>query len=417
MKAMHLLLIHQAFVTPAEIGGTRHFELGRHWIAARHRFTVVASRRSYFTGDFHGEPRTVTEGINIIRVKALAAHGSGFVTRIVAFLGFTVGAFFAALRVGDPDVILGTSPPIFQALAAWSVAALRRRPFVLEIRDLWPEFAIGMGVLRNPLLIAIARKLERFLYARAAHLVVNSPAFVTYLTHERDVPQEKISCVPNGVEAAFFAGAEGMRSQVREEFGLGDRFVVVYAGAMGIANNLQAVVEAAQVLRERDDIVFLLVGEGSEKQRLQAAVRKAGLANVIFAQGQPKERMPAILAAADAGLAVLQDIPMFKTTYPNKVFDYMAAGLPTVVAIDGVIRDVIEAAGGGTFAAPGDPRAIAAAVLRLADDRSTARRMGAAARLHVRQYFDRNQQAREFATILSQIAEGKHVGKVRQATV
>ncbi len=403
---MNILLIHQAFVSPNEAGGTRHYELARCLLDRDVRFTIVASDLSYLSGQrVTTHTGLVTEqqidGIRVLRAYTIPALHRSFFHRLVSYLSFMLTAVWAALRAGPADLVIGTTPPIFQAVSAWVVALLRRKPLLLEVRDLWPAFAIDMGVLKNPILIWLARRLERFLYARAAHIVVNSPAYRDHLI-AKGIPAHKISLIPNGVDTALF-DPQASGDTVRAQFGLSEKFAVVYAGAMGQANDLGTLLRAADRLRGEPEVHFLIVGDGKERPNLEAQAAALHLPNVTFAGPQPKSAMPGILAAADACVAILQNIPMFRTTYPNKVFDYMAAARPTVLAIDGVIRQVVEAAGGGVFVPPGDDAALAEAVLALSRERGRARQMGAAAREYVVRHFDRRQQAEQFAALAQQI--------------
>ena len=402
---MHVLLIHQAFAGPNEPGGARHWDLATRALAKGHRFTVVASDASYLTGRPAESGEEETPGLTVVRVRTLRTLHRSFAWRVAAFLGFMLSSTFRALAVRKVDLVFGTSPPIFQAVSAWLAAALKRVPFVLEIRDLWPEFAVGMGVLTNPILVRLARGLESFLYARADLLVVNSPAYRDYLL-KRGIPEAKVRFVPNGVDASMFEpSARG--EALRREWGCDGKAVALYAGALGPANDIPTLLGAADLLKEEADIAIVLVGDGKDRPKLEEAARARGLANVRFAGTLPKRRMPEALAACDVGVAILQDIPMFRTTYPNKVFDYMAAGRPTVLAIDGVIRDVVEEAGGGTFVPPGDAEALAEAIRGLARDAERRTRMGAAARAFVEERFNRDDQAELFVRSLEQALSGE----------
>ena len=402
---MHILLIHQAFVGPGQAGGTRHFELARHCVAQGHRVTVITSPISYLSGQQSGNSGAETiDGVRVVRAYTLPTLHRSFIWRILSFLSFMVSAPVAALRTGKVDLVMGTTPPIFQALSAWFVAAVRRRPFLLEVRDLWPEFAIDMGILTNPILIRLARGVEGFLYGRADFLLVNSPAYRDYLIL-RGVSADKVSLIPNGVDPDMFdPAATGV--DFRQKWQLGDKFVVSYAGALGLANDIPTLLRAAQRLHDRTDIHFLLVGDGKERARLQAQVSQLGLANVTFTGVVPKDAMPDVLAASNACVAILKDIPSFRTTYPNKVFDYMAAGRPTLLAIDGVIRQVIEAADAGIFSPPGGDASLAAAILSLAENPARARAMGAAGRDYVVAHFNRHDQADAFLDLVRQAAGG-----------
>jgi glycosyltransferase involved in cell wall biosynthesis len=316
-----------------------------------------------------------------------------------------ISSVWVALKVKNVDLVMGTSPPIFQAVSAWLVSVIKGCPFLLEIRDLWPEFAIDMGVLKNPQLIWVARKLERFLYARANQILVNSPAYRDYLLH-MGVPEEKISFIANGVDPDMFH-VQKVIGSLRREYGLEDKFVVTYAGAMGMANNLEVVLDAASILDDCPEIHFLMVGDGKDRPMLEQLADDKQLRNVTFTGTRPKSQMPETLAESDVCLAVLRDIPMFRTTYPNKVFDYMAAGRPVVLAIDGVIRQVVEAADGGIPVPPGNPEAMANAIRTLYQNRSRGEQMGQTAREYVVKHFNRNEQAREFGELMLQVGHGK----------
>lgn len=407
---MHTLLIHQAFASHDQPGGTRHFELARHCVRRGHFFSIVASDISYLTGERASGGRALvseetTEGVRVLRAYTYSALHRSFVWRVISFLSFMFTSVVAALRARDVDVVMGTSPPIFQAISACVVAWLRRRPLLLEVRDLWPEFAVSLGVLRNPVLIKLSRWLEMFLYRRATHILVNSPAYRDYIIAKGFAP-EKISLISNGVDAAMFdPAARGER--VRRELNLDGKFVVTYAGALGLANDITNILKAAARLRDNANIHFLLVGDGKERANLESFATANNLHNVTFTGSRPKSEMKEMLAASDLCLATLQNIPMFRTTYPNKVFDYMAAGRATVLAIDGVIRDVIERARGGVFVTPGDDAALAAVVERLSRNTEEVREMGASARRYVVEHFDRHKQAEDFVVLLERIANVK----------
>ncbi len=411
---MRVLLIHQAFASPDEPGGTRHYELARYCMERGHRFTIVAGSLSYLSGEpFSKEKGLVSDqdvdGIRVLRAYIYPSLHRSFFWRVVSFISFMFTSIWAALQVGRVDVVMGTSPPIFQAVSAWVISAIRRRPFLLEIRDLWPEFAIDMGVLKNPVLIALSRWLERFLYARATHLLVNSPAYRDYLLG-KGLPATKITLVPNGVDPEMFDPA-ARGEEVRRSLGLDEKFVVAYAGALGQANDIATLLEAADRLRHEPGIHFLLVGDGKERTNLEGLAKQKELPNVTFTGSMPKSHMPNILAASDACVAILKDIPMFRTTYPNKVFDYMAAGRPTILLIDGVIRQVVESAGGGVFVPPGDGAALAESVRELSRDSLRAERMGVAAREYITRRFNRRDQAEQFVNLLQRLAYSNRGGR------
>lgn len=405
--AMRLLLVHQSFSSPNEPGGTRHFEFARRLVEDGHQVTVVGGALSYLTGERIGAgggwvTEQTVEGVRILRAYTYPSLHRSFSWRVFAFFTFMLASFVTALKAGPADLVMGTSPPIFPAVSAWVVSRLRRRPYLLEVRDLWPEFAIDLGVLRHPVLIALSRWLERFLYSHAVHLLVNSPAYRDYLIG-KGVPPDRITLIANGVDPAMF-DPDATGGPIREAWAPNGEVVVTYAGALGMANDIPTILDAADRLRHHPHIRFFLVGDGKERPNLERMARERQLANVTFAGPRRKSEMADILAASDICLATLQNIPMFRTTYPNKVFDYMAAGRPTVLAIDGVIREVVEASGGGVFVPPGDSAALAEAVLSLAQDPQRRRQMGAAARAYVSEHFNRHRQAEEFAALVLRLA-------------
>jgi glycosyltransferase involved in cell wall biosynthesis len=402
---MNVLLIHQAFASHGDAGGTRHFELARYCSERGCRFTIVTSASSYLTGRRKKQNEIATSGLIIHRALALPDLSNNFFWRLLSFSSFACSSLAAGLLERKMDVVLGTSPPIFQAVAAWLTAVCRRRPFVLEVRDLWPEFAIDMGILRNKLLIYLSRRLEIFLYRRARHIIVNSPAYREHIM-QKGIAREKISLIANGVDTAMFAVKTDERRCLRM-WGLEEKYVVIYAGAMGRANDLGTLLQSASLLKEQHAIHFLLLGDGKERNRLQTMARELSLNNVTFAGAVAREEMPRILAECDACVAVLKNIPMFRTTYPNKVFDYMAAGRPTVLAIDGVIRQVVEAAQGGVFVPPGNAQALAGAIEYLVQNPDKAAAMGRSARLYVQRHFERHKQAEQFYQLLLAISQDR----------
>lgn len=390
---LHILLIHQVFVRPEDPGGTRHYEFARTLVRRGHRVTVLAGTRSYLTGQRLRTPRRqqLEPGLEVVRCWVAGGRQQGPAWRTIGYLSFTLAAVWQGLRIPKVDLVWGTSPPLFQGWSAWALARLKRVPWLFEIRDLWPEFAIEIGALRNRTLIALSRWLERFLYRRAPRMVVNSPAFAPYLERAGAAPGQVVT-VPNGVDMERF-NREPTEAGLRRAHGLQGKFLALYAGAHGMANDLWQVLRAAERLKQDPGIVFVLLGDGAEKRQLMAHAESHQLANVLFLPPVSKQGIPGMLAEADCGVATLKPLQMFTTTYPNKVFDYMAAGKPVVLAIDGVIRELIERAQAGIYVPPGDADALAQAVVRLRAEPELAERLGRQGREHVSAHYDRAQLA------------------------
>ena len=408
---MKILLVNQAFVSFDEPGFTRHFEMAKYVRERGHEMVIVASDVNYQTGARIVEGNgfiieQTIEGVRVLRGFMLPSLHRNYFWRIVSFLGFMVSAVAASLRVKDADIVVGSSPPIFQAFAAWLASFLLRKPFLFEVRDLWPQFGIDMGVVKNSIVIFFSRALEKFLYNRAAHILVNSPAYKPYIVG-RGVPAEKITFIPYGADVSTFT-PEVDGSPVRRELGLDDKFLVLYAGAMGQANDIYIILRAADRLRDDAKIHFILYGDGKENANLRAEADRLRLSNLTFAGAAPKTKMPAVVAASDLCLAILQDIPGFRMTYPNKVFDHMAAGRATALVIDGVIRDVIEASGGGVYVPPADDARLAQVIRELADDPARLCQMGLQARDYLVKNFDRRDKLAETLELFQRVVKVNH---------
>ncbi len=407
---MKILLINQAFVSPDEPGHTRHYELAQYLKSHGHQLVIIASDLNYQTGNkiiqHHGlSIQQDINGIQVIRAYIFPALHRSYFWRIFSFFCFMFSSIIVAMKVKDVDLVLGTTPPIFQAVSAWVIAFLRRKPFLLEVRDLWPEFIVSMGAIKSPLLIQLARWLERFLYHHATHILVNSPAYSTYI-QSKNVAVEKITYIPYGTDVDMFNPVlDG--SSVKERYHLENKFVVLYAGALGQANDIFTLLRAAGRLVNEERISIILFGDGKERQKLEQYAQKNDLKNVIFAGAAAKKDMPLILAASDVCLAILQNVPMFRTTYPNKVFDYMAAGKPTILAIDGVVRSVIEAANGGVFVSPGDDQQLADTILSLSRDPQRIKTLGLNARKYLVENLDRKDKLQETLNLFEQLVQPK----------
>ncbi len=405
---MHILLIHQAFAALDEPGGTRHHEFARYLAARGHRVTVIASPVSYLTGrinppfTIHHTPNE-NQNITILRAYTYSALHKSFVHRVFAFLSFMTSSFWIGLGVKNVDVVWGTSPPIFQGFTAWLLARLKRVPFLFEVRDLWPEFAIAVGVLRNRSLIRLSLWLEHFLYRRADRVMVNSPGYVAHVT-ERGA--KRVDIIPNGADPEMFDPTNnGLEFRLTNH--LEDKFILLYAGAHGLSNDLGVALEAAKILQDvqfTSEVTFTFLGDGKEKTALQKQAAGMGLTNILFLPPIPKTEMAAALAGADACLAILKPIEEYKTTYPKKIFDYMAAGRPVVLAIDGVIRQVVEAAGCGIFVQPGNPSALAEAIKTLAIDPERSRKMGLAGRKYLEEHSSRAVIAEQLLEVLKSMS-------------
>jgi glycosyltransferase involved in cell wall biosynthesis len=406
---MKILLINQSAVPFDEPGHTGHIEMAKYLRDSGHDMVIVAGDSNYQTGLRTVKQKGVfveqsVEGVSILRAYSAETLHRSYFWRVISFASFTFSSIWAALQVKDVDLVMGTTPQIFQAVSAWFVACVRRKPFFLEVRDLWPEFAISMGVIKNPVIIRLSYWLERFLYARATHILVNSPAYKEYIVG-KGVPAKKITFIAYGSDIHMFnPGIDG--SSVRERLGLSNKFIVLFAGTIGQAHDLYTVLRAARRLNDDSHIQFVFFGDGKERPNLEAEAQRLGLKNILFAGVCPKKEIPTVIASADVCLAILQNLEMFRTTYPNKVFDYMASARPTVLVIDGVIRDVIEASNGGVFVEPGNDELLAKVILTLSKDPQRVRQMGKNARAYLAKNLDRRDKLAETLQLVESLVRG-----------
>jgi glycosyltransferase involved in cell wall biosynthesis len=397
---MHVLIIHQNFVDHKHPGGTRHLDVGADLVRKGHEVTIVASNVDYLTGtQIPSSGEEVYQGVRVVRAYGLPTVQKGFVWRVLSYLSFVPSSCWAAMKIKDVDLVLGTTPPIFQLPPTWLVAVLRRKPWVLEVLDLWPDFAIGLGVLKNRFLIWLCRAAERFFYRRADYCVVNAPAYADHV--ERfGVPRENITFIPMGVDLQLF-DSEETGANFRHQHQLEDKFVVMYAGSLSLANDLDTFLVAADRLRHETAIQFVLAGGGNQVERLKTIVEEKQLSNVTFAGHFAKGEVGRVLAAADVCVATLMDIPEFKMPFPNKVFDYMAAGKPILLGIDGAIRKVVEDANAGIFITPSDGESLATGVMSLKNDPALREQMSRSGRRCCEEHYDIRFQADKFEQVFA----------------
>lgn len=405
-------MIHQYYLLPGRPGGSRFNEMTRFWSSAGHDVNVIAGNLDYATGErpLRYARRLVTveqDGpVTVRRCHVPRTYNNGYLGRAWAFFGFVVSASWAVMMTKRPDVVIASSPPLTVAIPGRLAAFIFAVPLVFEVRDLWPESAVTTGVLSaSSSFTRLLYRLERWAYRGSALVNVLTPAFRADLLSRGLVPSEKIVCVPNGADVAMFS--PGPRDNaVRRELGWGERTVALYAGAHGRANAIGQLIETAARLKNRPDILIATVGDGPERAQWEAEATRRGIVNIQFCGSQPKAKMPDVVNAADIGLAVLQNNPTFHTVYPNKVFDYMACARPTVLAIDGVARELVcGQAKAGIFAEPEDPNAIANAITSLADDPEARKRLGSSGHAWVTANATREALAQNYLAHLTDLVQ------------
>jgi colanic acid biosynthesis glycosyl transferase WcaI len=411
---MKILYVSQYF--PPEMGApaARAAELSRHWAAAGHDVTLLTGFPNHPTGVIPPEYRDKfrrlvaheqTNGVNVIRTWLLPFPNSKAHERMLNYSSFCISAASTGLFLSRPDVVIATSPQLLVGLSGWWLARWKRAPFVFEVRDLWPESlaAVGMGK-GDSLLHRSLAKIAGFLYRHANRIVVVTPAFEDYLVEHWNVPREKISVIENGVETQLFAPeplAGGTGSNLRRELDAEEKFVVSYIGTMGMAHGLETIIAAAVQLRATNpDVVFLMVGEGAAKQRIASLARERGLNNLRFVDQQPREKIPAYIAASDVCLVLLKKTDLFKTVIPTKMLEFMSCARPVILGVDGQARSILEEARAGLVIEPENSDALVNAIRYLAANREEARELGQNGRAHILRRFSRPQTAERYIRVL-----------------
>ena len=393
---MRLIYFHQHFSTPKGSAGIRSYKMARRLVARGHQVTMVCG--SYGAGTtgltqpfVKGRRCGTVDGIDIIEFDLAYSNTDGFIKRAGTFMKFALRSVGLAFTERY-DVLFATTTPLTAGIPGILARWLRGKPFVFEVRDLWPELPRAMGVIRNPLVLGAMSLLEWASYKSAHRLVGLSPGIVDGITH-RGVPRDLVISVPNGCDLSIFAGeVEPWRpEQVRPT-----DLLAVFAGTHGMANGLDAVLNAAAELkrRGRDDIKLLLIGQGKLKPALVGRAQREGLDNVVFHEPVNKARLAGLMAATDLGLQVLANVPAFYYgTSPNKFFDYIAAGLPVLNNYPGWLAEMITEQRCGFAVPPDNPTAFADALEQAAADRTALKAMGQRGRALAEAQFDRTRMA------------------------
>ncbi len=409
---MKILYISQYF--PPEMGApaARAAELSRHWAILGHDVTVLTGFPNHPTGvvrpEYRGQftrliSRERIDNVNVIRTWLLPFPNRKAYERMLNYSSFCVSAATTGLFLSRPDVVIASSPQLLVGLSGWWLALWKRIPFIFEVRDLWPESLAAVGMSSDhSVLHKFLAKIAGFLYRHADRMVVVTAAFEDYLAEHWRVPREKISVVENGVETQLFSPEAG--TALKRELGAEGKFVVAYIGTMGMAHGLEMIITVAAQLRDTNpEIIFLLVGEGAEKERIVTLAQERGLGNLRIVDQQPREKIPAYICASDVCLVPLKKSDIFRTVIPTKMLEFMSCARPVILGVDGQARTILEEAGAGLAIEPGDPHALANAIRCLAANRELASQLGRNGRDYIVRRFSRRQTAEKYVGVLEQL--------------
>ncbi|MBN8610209.1 MAG: glycosyltransferase family 4 protein [Deltaproteobacteria bacterium] len=404
---MKVLFVSQYYPPESNAPANRVSRLARAW-AEEEGFDVTVltgfpnhpEGRVYPGFDARRPLRERDGRVKVVRAPIYAAANAGVLKRSLAYASFcTSASSLGPWLVDRPDVVIATSPQLLVGVAGAYLAKLLRRPFVLEVRDLWPDSVVAVGAMTedHPVVRGL-HVIEESLYRQADHIVVVTESFREILA-ERGVAKDKLSFVPNGVDRDLFVPGPGPDPDPYP-----GRFVVCFAGTVGMAHGLGTVLDAAPIAkREMPEVLFLVVGEGAERKELEARAQREGLDNVVFTGRVPRERVPDLLRRAEISLVMLKDDPLFKTVLPSKLFESMGCARPMLLGVDGEARRLVERAEAGRYFVPSDPRALLEGIRALANDPALRDRMGRAGHQVATTEFDRGVLAKRYAQVLRDI--------------
>jgi colanic acid biosynthesis glycosyl transferase WcaI len=412
-----ILYLSQYF--PPEMGApaARASELTRHWAADGHDVTVLTGFPNHPTGRVPSEycdefrqlvTREQIDGVDVVRTWLWPLPNRRAYERILNYSSFCLSSAVTGLFLSRPDVVIASSPQLLVGLAGWWLAAWKHVPLVFEVRDLWPESlsAVGMGS-ESSLTHRILAKIAEFLYRKATRIVVVTPAFKDHLIKFWQIPASKISVIENGVETSLFS-PQNANPELRKEWGAEGKFVVSYIGTIGMAHGLESVLEAAAHMQQTaPKTLFLLLGEGAEKERIQSLANSRSLTNLRFVGQQPREKIPAYIAASDACLVLLKKADLFKTVIPTKMLEFMSCARPVILGVQGQAQQIIEESQSGICIEPENAGDLVQAITRLAADPALRDSLGRNGRRYIQQRFSRRSTAEAYLDVLENLLERK----------
>ncbi len=406
---MRITFLCQYF--PPEMGApsARTFEHARHWASLGHDVMVITGFPNHPTGIIRPEYRGLfvkrerVEGIDLLRTWVYCTANKGFFKRILNFLSFLFSSLIlGAAMTRRPDVVVGTSPQFFCAVAAYGLSLIKGAPFVFEVRDIWPQSAVELGVLKNRWAISALEAIEMHLYRHAALIVPVAESTRDYLV-AKGVPSEKIKVIPNGVDMRYLSSAVAKPFQIRQQLGLQDKFIVSYIGTHGMSHALEIVLNAARVFSDDRELHFLFVGEGAEKEKLKQMAAELQLQNVTFIDEQSREALLSYYRLSDVSLVPLKRLPIFRKVLPSKLFELMGTGCPVICSVEGEAARLVARAEAGLCIEPESVEALVDGVNYLRSNRQLCQKLSVNGQQFVKKHYQRSMLAETYLTALQNV--------------
>ncbi|TWU37646.1 Alpha-D-kanosaminyltransferase [Novipirellula aureliae] len=410
---MKILFYCHYFPPEVNAPATRTYQHARRWVEAGHEVTVVTCAPNCpdgvvfdgYRNRFFRQVETV-DGIQVVRVWTYVAANKGTLPRIANYVSYQVSALLATLRLSRPDVVVATSPQFFCGWAGVWASRLKWRPFVLEIRDIWPESIAAVGAMKKGIATRFLEWLELRMYRAADRIVAVGTGYRDNVARKVPEMADKISVITNGVDASSFH-PQPRDDEFLNQYGLAGKFICSYVGTIGMAHGLEVVIKAAKKLQasQRDDIAFLIAGDGAHREPLQAMALEQGVEKqVVFTGRLPKEQMPKVLASSNCCLVHLKGTELFGTVIPSKIFETMAMERPIIMAVKGPAREIVMEAGGGEPMIPDDEEDLLRIVINMADHPEGTAAKAKHARQYVLEHFNRDRLATEMRKVVESVA-------------
>jgi glycosyltransferase involved in cell wall biosynthesis len=404
---MHILFLTHYFPPEVNAPASRTYEHCKRWVAEGHKVTVVTCVPNHPGGKIYPGYRNrlfqkeEKDQIKVLRLWTYLAPNKGFLKRSINFVVFMLMAVLSIPLMPKTDVVISTSPQFFCGLAGFFASRLKRVPWILEIRDLWPDSILAVGAIKNKSLIKILEYLELFVYKKADRIVALTNAFKVHIIAKK-IAADKIEIITNGVDLSLFRTLP-RNNDLSEKLELNGKFVVSYFGTHGMAHGLETVFKAAKTLEGNSSILFLLAGDGAERDRLLTLRDKMMLKNVMMLSQFSKDKMPYLLASSDACMVLLIKNDLFKTVIPSKIFEAMAMRRPIILGVDGESKKIIDEGNCGICIEPENSQQLAQAVLKLYDHSELSETLGDNGRKLLEERYDRNKLAKQYLKVIESV--------------
>lgn len=395
---MRILYIHQYFCTPKGAGGVRSYEFAHRWVAAGHEVEIITG--TGYDPTLKSNTATLVDGILVRTLGAKYSSDMGFGRRLWSFIQFALKSSSYAARSGNFDIVLATSTPLTIAIPALCAKWIARRPLVFEVRDVWPDAAIDIGQLRNPLLISVARWLETIIYNASDKIVPLSSGMEDRIAM-KGVRGEKMTMIPNCSDLDRFS--LGKRSRFRDQFHCRDKFVIIYVGAISAANHIESLAACIDELQAHDGWEWWFAGNGGRYEWLQQTANDRKWKHVRLLGPIPRSDVGDLAAAADCGVVSFVPQPVYYENSPNKFFDYIAASLPVVFTRSTWLENVIGEYEAGFVGAEGNPTQLTRYLIKLKEDPILRKRMGRNARRMAEERFSRDEMAQKYLDLFDEV--------------